>query len=78
MNNVKIKVNRSGVRELLQSDEIRQVCREQAEAIRQQCGDGYECDDFIGRNRANASVWPATAKARRDNARNNTMLKAAP
>lgn len=76
MSNVKVKLNRSGVRELLQSPAMQKVCREHAEQIRSRCGAGYESDVYVGRNRANAMVWAETSAAKRDNLDNNTILKA--
>ena len=76
MSNVKIKLNSKGVRELLSSEEMKAICKERAEAIRGRCGDGYECDAYTGKRRVNARVWASSAKARRDNAKNNTILKA--
>ena len=76
MSNVRIKLNKRGVRELLRSEEMKAVCKERAEEIRNRCGDGYDCDAYTGKNRVNARVWASSAKARRDNARNNTILKA--
>lgn len=72
----KITLNRSGVRELLRSDEMQGVVTEYASRIRSQAGEGYAQDEHRGRNRVNASVWPKTKKAYKDNLKNNTLLKA--
>ena len=40
------------------------------------CGDGYEMTTHVGKNRVNASVHAKTIKARKDNSKNNTLLKA--
>lgn len=76
MSNVKIKLNSQGVQELLKSAEMQSICQEHAKAIQDRCGDGYESDVYVGKNRCNAMVWASSSKARRDNARNNTILKA--
>lgn len=76
MSNFKFKLNRSGVRELMKSTEMQSVLTSYASNIRNRCGDGYEQDIFVGTNRANAMVSAATAKAKRDNKKNNTILKA--
>ncbi len=75
MAKVRVVLNRKGVRELLKSDAMAQACKEQADAIKNRCGDGYESDVYTGKNRANAMVWPSSAKARQDNAQNNTILR---
>jgi len=50
--------------------------RDKASQITARCGDGYESDVMVGKNRANAMVRAATSKAKRDNMDINTILKA--
>lgn len=76
MAKTKIKLNRAGVRELLKSSEMLAVCEEKAASIRNRCGDGYETNSFVGKNRVNAMVFASTYQAKRDNMKNNTILKA--
>lgn len=76
MAKVKVVLNRSGVRELLRSREMKAACADQARAVCARCGTGYTTDTYTGQNRVNAMVWPDTTEARRDNAENNTLLKA--
>lgn len=76
MSKVKFELNRAGVRELLRSQEMMNVCRESANTIANRAGDGYEVDTYVGANRVNASVYAATPEARKDNLKNNTLLKA--
>lgn len=76
MSSFKFKLNRSGVRELMKSTEMQSVLTSYASNIRNRCGDGYEQDIYVGSNRANAMVSAATVKAKRDNQKNNTLLKA--
>lgn len=73
---VEIELISAGVRELLQSDEIREYCEELAQGVASRAGDGYEVDSMVGKTRANASVYAATKEANRDNLENNTLLKA--
>lgn len=70
------KLNRKGVRELMQSQEMQAVLQEKASQITARCGDGYEHDVMVGKNRANAMVRASTYAAKRDNMDNNTLLKA--
>ena len=70
------KLNRAGVREILRSAEMAEICREEAEKIAAAAGDGYAVDTHTGRNRVNASVGADTAAAYYDNLRNNTLLHA--
>lgn len=76
MSKSKFKLNKKGVRELLQSKEMANVLDERATAIQQRCGAGYEKSAYTGKTRVNVSVYAATAKAKRDNKKNNTLLKA--
>lgn len=76
MSKVNFKLNRAGVRQLLQSQEAMNVVTPYAYAIRSRCGEGYEVTYMVGKTRVNASVAPMTAEARRDNYENNTLLKA--
>jgi len=76
MSKFKFELNRAGVKELMQSEEMQSILKEYATEIRNRCGEGYEQDIYIGKNRANAMVWPETFQAKRDNLKNNTILKA--
>ncbi len=76
MSNLKIKLNSAGVQSLLKSSEMQNVLSEHATAIRQRAGDGYEQDIYVGKTRANAMVKATSFKAKRDNMKNNTLLKA--
>ena len=70
------KLNYAGVGQLLKSAEMQNVLEEKATAIKNRCGDGYEQDIYVGKNRANAMVFAETFEAKRDNMKNNTILKA--
>ena len=72
----KFEISRSGVKDLLQSEDMQGILIEKATAIRNRCGDGYEQDVFVGKNRANAMVYADSFKAKIDNSKNNTILKA--
>jgi hypothetical protein len=76
MSKLKFKLNRKGVAELMKSEEMQEVLREYATNIKNRCGEGYEQDMHIGKNRANAMVSAITYQAKSDNLKNNTILKA--
>lgn len=76
MSKIKFELNRAGVAELMKSSAMQGILTEEAGRIRSKCGDGYEQDIFIGQNRANAMVTASSFKAKRDNLKNNTLLKA--
>ncbi|PCR98915.1 hypothetical protein RT41_GL000603 [Lactococcus fujiensis JCM 16395] len=52
------------------------ILEEKATAIQKRCGEGYNHDLHIGKNRANAMVFAETFQAKKDNSKNNTILKA--
>lgn len=70
------KINKQGVSELMKSTPMQSVLSKKTKAIAARCGSGYETDIYIGKTRANASVGAKTKKAKRDNYKNNTLLKA--
>lgn len=74
--NVEVKLNSAGVRQLLRSEEMKNICAEHASNILSRAGDGYELDTYTGRNRVNAMVKAATPRVMRENMQNNTLLKA--
>lgn len=76
MSRMKFKLNRKGIADLMKSDEMQAILNEKATAIRNRCGDGYEQDVYVGKNRANAMVSAESVKAKKDNLKNNTLLKA--
>lgn len=76
MSKVRIELNSAGVREMLKSDGMKAICMQQASAIRSRCGDGYEVDSYNGKNRVNAMVFASSPKAKKENLKNNTILKA--
>lgn len=76
MGNVKIELNREGVRALLRSPGMMAVCKEHADAARARLGAGYAVTTHTGRNRVNAQIAAEAPAARRENAEGNTILKA--
>lgn len=76
MNDFIFKLNRKGVKELLKSEEMADIINKKAEEIKDRCGDGFEVSKYEGKNRVNASVKAETFKAKRKNAKENTILKA--
>lgn len=76
MAKVKFQLNRSGVRELLKSSEMMSVCQKYANNALSRLGPGYEVSTYSGTNRVNAEVAAVTYAARKENAENNSILKA--
>lgn len=76
MANETIKLDQAGVRKLLRSEEMKAVCKQLADNALARCGDGYEVNTHVGKNRVNAEVYAKTKAAKKDNLKNNTILKA--
>lgn len=76
MSDIKVILNRDGVKELLKSEKMLQICREKAENARGKLGNGYEVTTYIGKNRCNASIKAISKQAKKENIENNTILKA--
>ena len=76
MAKVKFELNRAGVKELMQSDEMVKALREHADRAQQSLGAGYEVTTYVGKTRANAMISAESYQAKRENLKSNTILKA--
>jgi len=76
MSKFKFVLNRAGVRQLMQSEEMQSILKDKADAALNSLDEGYKSDIYIGKNRANAMVYADTYQAKRDNLKNNSILKA--
>lgn len=76
MSKMRFDLNTAGVRELLKSDAMKQICREHASGILNRVGEGYVMEDRSYPERAGAAVRVDSYEAYRDNLENNTLLKA--
>ena len=72
----KFELNREGVRELLRSKEMLDICSEYANSALGRLGSGYEVTTHTGTNRVNAQVAAETYSAKKENLNDNTILKA--
>ncbi len=69
-------MNSKGVQELLKSEEMQAHLTKMASGIQNRCGEGYAFDMKQGKKRAYVNIYPVTQKAKKDNKKNNTLLKA--
>lgn len=76
MAKVRFELNREGVRDLLRSKEMMDVCQEYANNALGKLGDGYEVTTHTGTNRVNAEVAAVTYAAKKENLSDNTIIKA--
>lgn len=75
MSNLKFKLNRSGVRQLLRSEEMAAGLESMAASIAGRCGVGYGFDRQLMPTRAIASVYTDDRASAKDNLENNTILR---
>ena len=76
MSKFKFVLNRSGVRALMQSTEMQSILKDKANNALNSLGEGYKSDTYVGKTRANAMVYADTYQAKKDNFKNNSILKA--
>ena len=76
MSKLKVVLNTEEVGKLLKSEAMREICEEHASAAVSVLGSGYDCGTYMGTDRVKANVYAKTAKAKRENLKNNTILKA--
>ena len=72
---LKFTLNRQGVKELLQSGEMRNILSAEASRKASQAGTGYSSEVHIAQKRAYANIFPNTKEAAHDNYENNTLEK---
>lgn len=75
MSKVQVKLNYGGVRELLKSSEVKAMLADKGAAVLGRLPAGYEAEERTT-DRAVYAIHAATAEARVENSRNNTLLKA--
>lgn len=71
-----IRVNRSGVREIMRSQAVAAELHERGEKIAAAAGEGMEVESHIGANRARTIVTTATFEARQAEAKDRRLTKA--
>lgn len=72
MAKVKVVLNREGVREMLRSQEMLDICRNAAAGIQSNYGSDTELSEYVGKSRVNVSVIANYDEASTD----NSLLKA--
>jgi hypothetical protein len=73
---LRLKLNRSGMRQLLTSPGIAADVRRRAEAVAANAGPGHRIDSQIGPNRARAAVITDSFEARRAEATSRNLTRA--
>lgn len=76
MSSVTIELNDEGIQALLKSEEMKNLVDSLATSIANRAGEGYAHDIKMMDTRVIASAYTETTEAIRDNAENNTLLRA--
>lgn len=76
MGKAKITLNHGAIDALLKSQGVQSELRKRTDRAKNAAGDGYSSEVSVGRTRALGMVWADSAAARRDNAKNHTLMRA--
>lgn len=76
MRNFRLRLNRSGVREILRSESVRADLLARAERIAAAAGDGFVAESSVGATRARASVRTDTSEARLAESNDRALTRA--
>ena len=72
----KFKLDKAGVGQFLKSEPMQALISQKVSEIHGRLGEGYASNTSVGKTRAQGIVIAETKKAKRDNLKNNTILKA--
>lgn len=75
MSKFRFKLDKRGVGQLLNSDEMLSVVEQYGNNVKNRCGDGYNVSSAKGKERVHANVYAESKKAKKDNLNNNTLLR---
>lgn len=76
MAKMKFELNSAGVVELMKSAQMQSILNEYGAKVASRAGDGYSAENIMSGDRAKIFVQAETPKAKSDNLKNNTLLKA--
>lgn len=65
----------AGYKRLMKSNDVKEMLQPYADKQKSNLGSGYAVEAERGKTRWGINVWAKSKKAKRDNSRNNTMLK---
>ena len=76
MGKVKFELNLPGLNELMKSAEMQECLDAAGERVLMATGEGYKTSARTGRFIGFCNVYPGDSKSAKDNAQNNTLIKA--
>lgn len=75
-NNVKFKLNLTGLNELMKSGEMQSALLEAGQAVANSAGSDYAAEVHVANWIAISNVYPDSRRAAHENFKDNTLLKA--
>ncbi len=76
MNSTEIFLEGDGIRQLLRSDEVIECLNEHADNIIGRCEGNYQKSEYVGRNRANVSIYTDDEHTYWKNIHTNELINA--
>ena len=76
MSNIRVELEHDNIQAFLRSADVMALVSGYAKEAAAQLGEGYAADESLQPTRAVASVYADTVKAKRENLKNNSILKA--
>ena len=77
MSSIRVELVTSGIQELMKSEDVISELQRQADDIVKKCPNGsYETSQYIGKSRANVSIYTSDSATYFRNLHNNELLKA--
>lgn len=76
MSSSNIELFSSGIQELMKSDEVIEELQKHADEIVSKCSGNYETSQYVGKSRANVSIYTTDKDTFFRNLHNNELLKA--
>lgn len=75
-NKVDVKLNSSGIQELMKSESVQELLLATADTVVKRCDGSYATNVYVGKTRANASIITNDSATYHRNLKNNELLKA--
>lgn len=76
MGDVKVKINKKGLDDLLKSSGVQDDLEKRVKRIADAAGEGFEAEVTVGQHRARGAVWTATNRAKRGEAKDRRLTRA--
>lgn len=72
----KVVINKQGIKDLMRSAEINNICSACADRVVSSAGEGFEKRLYVGDNRLSYTIVPTSIEASKKNLKHNILAKA--